>query len=400
MKTLLFTLSISLVASLPGVVTPPIVSSTSLSVEVRQSGGLTADTIARVRSAAAMSGSAVTELHRVTLRLMAVRRAEVIVQAPPDGFGYPLLASAMDSFPPLLAPEIRSVLGGGQVVMGALTAALRGAQVGDFVTLESPSGGLVELAIGAIVPDELIYWSEVLVDRPTGAQLGIDRPFALFLWGGDPVRTEEALGASQLDMSVRVVGPNTAPLTDPVLPVAFVKQRFGEFSMRAVGVDEVEVDPIWKEANIVAVDLAPLGTFECHRLLVPYLRGVVDDLAREQLLDQLDPADFQLAGGCFNARLNRGSDPGFSVSRHTWGIAIDINPTGNAFGAPPSLSPAVVEVFRRWGFSWGGTWHVPDGMHFEWRQLPMEYTTTCANLSLAPLFAGGLWYLRPASADC
>jgi hypothetical protein len=25
----------------------------------------------------------------------------------------------------------------------------------------------------------------------------------------------------------------------------------------------------------------------------------------------------------------------------------------------------VVTVFERWGFTWGGTWVVPDGMHFE-----------------------------------
>jgi hypothetical protein len=189
-------------------------------------------------------------------------------------------------------------------------------------------------------------------------------------------------------------------MTDPVLPVALVKQRFGEFSMRPLAGDEVEVDPTWKELNIVTVEVAPLGRFECHRLLVPYIRGVIDELARAGLLGQLDPADFQLAGGCFNARLNRGSDPGFSVSRHSWGIAFDVNPTSNAFGAEPTMAAEVVEVFRRWGFSWGGTWVLPDGMHFEWRQLPLEYTTSCADLSLAPLYAGGLWYLRPANASC
>lgn len=403
MKSLLIALSIGLFASYPGRLESPVAGQTQApppTIEVRQSGGMTVDTIARVKGSAALSGAAVTEVDRVTLRLFAVKRGEAVLQAPPDGFGYPLLVSTIDHYSPLLANEIADVLSAGQVVIGTLAASLRGAQVGDVLSLESPTGATVDLPIGAIVPDEAIHWSELLIDRTVGDQLGIDRPFALFLWGGDLARVEEALAASQLDPSVRVAGPNAEAMSDPVLPIAVVKQRFGEFAMRSAGGDEVEVDPTWKAANIVTVDLPPLGLFECHRLLVPYVRGVVDDLSRLELLDQVDASDFQLAGGCFNARLNRGADPGFSVSRHSWGIAIDINPSTNAFGAAPTLPASVVEVFQRWGFSWGGTWVVPDGMHFEWRQLPSEYTTACADLALAPLYAGGLWYLRPASSVC
>jgi hypothetical protein len=29
-----------------------------------------------------------------------------------------------------------------------------------------------------------------------------------------------------------------------------------------------------------------------------------------------------------------------------------------------------VEIFDRWGFTWGGSWLVPDGMHFEFRNFP------------------------------
>jgi D-alanyl-D-alanine carboxypeptidase len=27
-------------------------------------------------------------------------------------------------------------------------------------------------------------------------------------------------------------------------------------------------------------------------------------------------------------------------------------------------------VFERWGFTWGGRWLVPDGMHFEFLRFP------------------------------
>jgi hypothetical protein len=29
-------------------------------------------------------------------------------------------------------------------------------------------------------------------------------------------------------------------------------------------------------------------------------------------------------------------------------------------------------VFERWGFVWGGTFIVPDGMHFEYRREPAD----------------------------
>ena len=400
---LLLALLIGLTASYPGRVESPVNPQTlpaMETIEVRQSGGMTNDTIARVKSAAALGGATLAELDRVTLRLLGLRRNEFPIQTPPEGFGYPLLTTTVDPTAPIVAAEISDVLTGGGVVMGAMTASIRGAQVGDVMTIETVAGGAIDLTIGAIVPDEQIYWSEIVVGKALGLQLGIDRPYALVLWGDDLARIEDSLLAAQLDPTVRYVGPATEPMVDPVLPVALVKQRFGEFAMRAAGGDEVEVDPVWKEANIVTVDMPPLGLFECHRLLVPYIRGVVEELGRSGLIAQIDPADFQLAGGCFNARLNRGADPGYSVSRHSWGIAIDINPSTNGFGVEPSLASEVVEVFRRWGFSWGGTWVVPDGMHFEWLQLPTEYATTCANLSLAPLYAGGLWYLRPSSSPC
>jgi hypothetical protein len=55
-----------------------------------------------------------------------------------------------------------------------------------------------------------------------------------------------------------------------------------------------------------------------------------------------------------------------TLSRHSWGAAIDINPSTNAFGATPTMDEDIVEIFRRNGFAWGGTWLVPDGMHFEY----------------------------------
>jgi hypothetical protein len=73
----------------------------------------------------------------------------------------------------------------------------------------------------------------------------------------------------------------------------------------------------------------------------------------------------------------RGGDKGYALSRHAWGVAIDFNPSTNPFGGEVTISEDIGEVFRRWGFSWGATWTVPDGMHFEWVRIPDD-TVICS----------------------
>lgn len=66
--------------------------------------------------------------------------------------------------------------------------------------------------------------------------------------------------------------------------------------------------------------------------------------------------------GCFNIRKKRGAS---SSSLHSWGVAIDVNAAWNGFGKTPTLSAGFVKCFTDNGFTWGGTWSKPDGMHFQ-----------------------------------
>ena len=63
-------------------------------------------------------------------------------------------------------------------------------------------------------------------------------------------------------------------------------------------------------------------------------------------------------------------DPGGDVSRHAWGAALDINYGRNPTGVSSGQDPRLVEIMERWGFTWGGTWLVPDAMHFEFLRFP------------------------------
>ena len=66
--------------------------------------------------------------------------------------------------------------------------------------------------------------------------------------------------------------------------------------------------------------------------------------------------------GCFNIRNKRGLS---SMSLHSWGLAIDVNAFENGLNKAPKLSALFVKCFTDAGFTWGGKWLRPDGMHFQ-----------------------------------
>jgi hypothetical protein len=73
-----------------------------------------------------------------------------------------------------------------------------------------------------------------------------------------------------------------------------------------------------------------------------------------------------LYGGGFNFRKKRG---GSSLSTHSWGCAIDIDPVENGMGDATFRMPFwVAEIFEKRGFVWGGRWKGKsvDAMHFQY----------------------------------
>jgi hypothetical protein len=156
--------------------------------------------------------------------------------------------------------------------------------------------------------------------------------------------------------------PRTARLvgSDPDTVAAFAPFSYVE----AEG-GRIAIDPAWEEANIVHAEVPILGTVRCHRLLLPQLRAALGTLADADLGHLLDPGDY---GGCYLPRHIDWS-PAASLSMHAWGIAFDVNVSTNGLGAQPQLDPRVVEVFQAHGFTWGGDWRRPDGMHFELARL-------------------------------
>jgi hypothetical protein len=99
---------------------------------------------------------------------------------------------------------------------------------------------------------------------------------------------------------------------------------------------------------------------KCHRLIVPYLLAVFNELySKPELWGTIN--DY---GGCYMFRASRGTK---SPSRHCHAIAIDLDVCDNPFKKKPNVHPGVIDVFAKHGFMWGGHFNYKriDGMHWE-----------------------------------
>ena len=101
-----------------------------------------------------------------------------------------------------------------------------------------------------------------------------------------------------------------------------------------------------------------------NELLTPYLDEIQKEIKAANINYSFDNVQ------SFNLRSKR---HGGGLSLHSWGIAIDINPDRNPYqrgnyGPPQTDIPGeVIEIFKKYGFFWGGDWPGErDAMHFEW----------------------------------
>jgi hypothetical protein len=113
---------------------------------------------------------------------------------------------------------------------------------------------------------------------------------------------------------------------------------------------------LWTVPNYLHIGPVPKKIY-CNKDMIIPLTNAFENILERGLKDQIKTWD-----GCFNIRSKRGAK---SMSLHSWGIAIDINAAWNRFGKKPTMSIELVNCFAEAGFSWGGYWKKPDGMHFQ-----------------------------------
>lgn len=100
-------------------------------------------------------------------------------------------------------------------------------------------------------------------------------------------------------------------------------------------------------------------TVSCHTSAAQSLKAVLDELAKSPSWSTIN--DW---GGCYMWRMQRGAKV---LSKHCWGIAVDLDTVDNPMGVIGHLDPRIVDAFERHGWYWGGNFHGRrrDAMHFE-----------------------------------
>jgi hypothetical protein len=219
-----------------------------------------------------------------------------------------------------------------------------------------------------VVPDDLIGAAELAL--PAGSAAIERERYLLVRYQGDRADLEAAIRSALPEgIGVRVRGPGETPVFrhgDAVLPQSAIKSRFGEFAYRPGSGLSFVIDPEWRAANIVSARVPLLGTIVCHRALVPLVEAAMQDLVDRTLSQIVDAATFR---GCFNPRFISGRR---GISRHAWGVALDINWGANPTGLASAQDPRLVETMDRWGFTSGHSWLIPDAGHFEPWALSLE----------------------------
>ena len=256
-----------------------------------------------------------------------------------------------------------SVINSGRLLVSELTAERYSLEVGDKVFLVGLENKIIELEVGGISKDSDMGWFEMVVNKDTGYQLGIFRNIQAIIWDTNInenflIELHKNIKYSKVKFSNRESEPNQ----NWVLPSALVKEFFGDFQIKERDGVWVTTEPAWRSKNIQQKRMPLLGLTVCHRLMWEPLEGALNQIIDEGLSDYISKEEFQTSGGCYAPRRISRFDAGGSISRHAWGIAIDINTKS---GYPQRI----VEIFNSWGFAWGGTWTSPDEMHFELRDL-------------------------------
>ena len=257
-----------------------------------------------------------------------------------------------------------------KIVISELTASRYELNVGDYVNLVGLNSEIIPIEVGKVIKDSKIGWFEGVVNKELGFKLGIYRNIQAIIWDSHInenflIELHKNINYRKVKLTFRENRVNK----NWVLPTALVKEMFGDFQIKERDGVWITTEPEWREENIQNKRMPILGITRCHRLMWEPLEGALNQILEEGLEEYLIIEEWRSSGGCYAPRRINRFDAGGSISRHAWGIAIDINTKS---GYPPRI----VEIFNDWGFAWGGTWTSPDEMHFELRDLSASVSKT------------------------
>jgi hypothetical protein len=252
---------------------------------------------------------------------------------------------------------------GGELAVPTTLRKLAPTDAGGYVKLGS-SATAPEIHVGAyIAPVPGV--PAVVANQAWGQALGMPAGNALLVSTGGtspdrvvkPVRgvVGKSVSVQRLDVVAREgLDPGSV---QTAYVVGSVADAVGHYTYRVLGGGRVAPDPAWVAAHITTETVPILGAVTCNRMLFPQLKAALAEVVQRGLAQ-----DIHTYNGCYNPRFIAGTT---SLSNHAFGLAIDIDAATNGRGTSGTMNPAVVQIFEKWGFTWGGTWHYTDPMHFE-----------------------------------
>ena len=308
-----------------------------------------------------------------TISLTAQTRAGKDIFRLGDGWRIPMatMVAANDYVRATGGDAMADVVARGQVLMGETAAEVRGAQVGDVLILRDRKFWMRPFTIGAIVADEFVDWGDLLMSSSAAAALG-EMPVSQIAITQIVSPSSVLAGLKKYGITIgtvyRLRSSWDRENPDGTLGTATTKKLLGEFSYRPTVGSSILVAGSWTLRNIAwkmrYTDIK-LGN-NCHRIVVDAIQGALTEIKNAGLSRFVDTRNSNRYGGCFVGRYNRLAGNFGAPSRHAWGMALDINTDTNPQGGVPQMNCAVVRIFRKWGFAWGGNFWPADGMHFEY----------------------------------
>ena len=266
--------------------------------------------------------------------------------------------------------HISELIDENKIIISELTSEQYSINVGDTLVLVGMNEVTFEIEVGEIIPDGELGWFEAVVNKDVGYQLGINRNVQAIIWDDKVTENHFVELYKNIEYKrLRVTFKDAKPNKNWVLPTALVKKYFGDFQIKEKDGTWIIVEPAWRNANIERKNMPIIGRATCNKIMWEPLLGALNQVIEEGLQDTLSKDEFQKSGGCYAPRRINRFNAGGAISRHAWGIAIDIN-------VKSGYHPRVVQIFNQWGFAWGGTWTSPDEMHFELRDLSPSISQT------------------------
>lgn len=300
-------------------------------------------------------------------------RSGTTIDAPPPGLAIPFEVASVEpeEYASFVSPSERDqilALEEGRILLAETSAGLRRGGEGLKIELTDERS----LLVSGVIADETTGGYEAITTGPVPDAWDRVERFVIARLRDPSVRRRVEHAVRRLlppGASARLRMQGEAPFMrygDAVLPQLMVKESFGEFAGRPQPDGSLQVEDEWRKENIVSARIPLLGRAACHRALFPQLRSALAAIAAEGLGYAINREQF---GGCYSPRFI-GRDPSGKLSHHAWGIAVDVNVAENAPGTRPDQDERIVRIFEDHGFTWGGRWLVPDGMHFEWVRFP------------------------------